>query len=534
MTNAALNTNGYTTADALDASQNVVFDPMYNDLVPKSVYDSRRAGGTASAPQVASSMPAGGQPTMTGGGPAQQQFQSQQQLDAAQQAQIGARSAVIPAQQAQLGARSAVIPYQQQQIDASRTANAAQGNVYNATANTFPIQQAVIGAKGQVIDAQGQQTAAQRGFIGQEQEANQAAIGDQNAIVQARGNTADQIAVAMYNEQQAGNAGIYASEGLGAPQRVITSDNRGGALAPGVIGDVQTQEQRTTQLANDRATQRALQLKGAQYVVDLAGTNVQAAEQAAARLGLTLDSANLLVQEAQNTANQAKLGASNAGLNVDQARLGVDRAGINVDQAQLGVSQAGIGVDQAKFNLNQVSQAPFAGAVPVIDPNTGVQAGWGTPAQADAAKIQYSNNQKLANAGNNALVNQQVQNAGQAAIGGGRPLGNLSQSQLLDLAVTSPANEQQVMAELMGPRFGLTAAQAYILISDAKPKTAAGSTPTKFVIAVDPDGTQHYSDGTTSAGTPPPSTTATGAQSSYNAALAALTTAQERQMVGMQ
>lgn len=353
--------------------------------------------------------------------PQQQQFQAQGQLNSAQQNQITANQGVVNAQQA-------VVPLSQAQINAQRGQAQAQTGVLQAQAGTFGPQQAVIDAKGNVINQQSAYTQAQQGYIGQEQQANTARIGDANAIVQARGNTADQIAVGQYNQSVADISDRYANAGVSQPVRVATASNQGGPLAPGVIGDVRTQQARVTEAANDRETQRGLQLQGAQLAVQLVGTNVQSAEQAAARVGLTLDQAQLMVQRAENTKGYADVAAQVAGINVNQGNLGVT-------QARIGAEQAGIGVQQADYNLKTTQMPPFAGAQQIIDPNTGMVTGWGTPAQADQAKTQYQTNlRQQANA-------QQLRQSG--------ALGNFSQPELLDLIGNGILSDDAVRDELV-------------------------------------------------------------------------------------
>lgn len=345
-----------------------------------------------------------------------------------QQVVYDAQGRQIDANRAVTAASAAVIPKSQAQLDAERNANNAGVNVLNATAATFPIQQQQIDAKGNVINQQQNYTVAQQGYIGQEQQANTAAIGDANAIVQARGNTADQTAVGQYNNSVADISDRYANAGVSQPVRVATASNQGGPLAPGVIGDVRTQEQRVTQDAQDRQTQRDLQLKGAALAVSLIGTNVDLATQAAARVGLTLDSAQLLVNEAKNQKGYADIAANNAGLDTKQAQQGVDLA-------RIGAANASSDVQQAQLNYNIGNTPPFAGAVPVIDPVTGIATSWGTPAQADAAKQTYQKTlQQQANA-------QQLRQSG--------ALGNFSQPELLDLIGNGILSDDAVRDELV-------------------------------------------------------------------------------------
>ncbi len=377
------------------------------------------------------------------GTPAQAQYNAQQGVYGAQQNQINANTATIAAQQAN-------VPNQQAQINAQRNQNTAQGNVLQAQAGTFGPSQQVIGAKGNVIQAQSQYTQAQQGFIGQEQAANQARIGDQNAIVAARNNTADQVAVGQYNNSVADIADRYANAGVSQPVRVATTDNQGGPLAPGVIGDVRTQETRVTQNANDRETLRAAQLQGAQLAVSLIGTNVDLANQAAARAGLTLEQAQLVVSEAQNAKGYADIAASNAGLNVNQGNLGVDQAKLAADSA----SQATL---QSQLNLNLTQNPPFAGAVKVVDPNTGIATSWGTPAQAAQAQAQYQK-----------IQTQQV-NAAQLKQSG--LFGGLSQSEMLNMLGNGILGPREVQDELVrrynaGQSDGLTPQAANLLVQN--------------------------------------------------------------------
>lgn len=423
--------------------------------------------------------------TPTSVGPAQQQYNAQQNTNTAQQNVINARSGVIPTSQAQL--------------DAERAANNAGTNVLNTTANTFPIQQAKIAADQNTLQAKAGYTAAQQGYIGQEQQANAATTGDTNAIIAARNNTQDQTNVAMYNEQQAGNSGIYQSEGLAAPQRVVTADNQGGVLAPGVMGAVQTQEQRVTQEAQDRATARQAQLQGANLALQLVGTNVTMAEDAAAKVGLTLQGAQLLVNQAQNQEGYAKIAATNAGYDTQQANLGVTQAGIGLSQAQLNQTEAGqppaagdvpiidpnTGIqtgwgtpaeaEAAKIQYGQTQGLANAGNnAPIVDPNTGIQIGWGTPAQSNASKVAYSNNQQVANASGNAIANNQTQIASQAAVAAGRPLGMMTKGELIDFANTHPEYYFAVLQELQ-THYGLDGNTANTLIQDALPRKATST-----------------------------------------------------------
>lgn len=383
-------------------------------------------------------------------------YNAQQGVYSAQQNQIGAQQGVINAQQGQ-------IPLQQNQIGAERASNAAQGGVLAAQANTFPIQGQQIAANGQVINAQAAQTAAQQNFIGQQQQSNNAAIIDLGAIQSAKMNTGDQVNVAKAQNYFDNIGSRYSDAGVAKPTAINTQDNQFGAIAPGVFALPRTQAARVQEMADTRSQERDLQLKNAQYIVDLAGTNVDLARQEAARIGTSLDAANLVVSEAKNAAGYADLNANNAGLDVKQGQLGVDTA-------QIGASQAQLGTQQAQLDLSEAKNPPFAGAVPVINPTSGVADHWGTPAEADAAKLQYN-----ANIGNQ----RENQGAGGASPGGTSQLVGLSQGQMLSGVASGQYAAPVVEAELvrrynLGLSGGLPQQAAHNLVSQYDPGAVAG------------------------------------------------------------
>lgn len=375
--------------------------------------------------------------------PTTAQYNANTGLQTAQQNQINANNGLYNAQ-------SAVVPKTAAQIAAERNSNAAQAQVYDAQGRLIPLKAAQLDANGRVIDASAAANQATIGFIGQEQRATTARIADQTAIEAARNNTADQVAVGQYNTEQGDLSGRYSAGGVGAPAKVVTSGNQGGPLAPGVIGDVQTQEQRVTQEAQSRDTNRQLQLQNAQYVVDLAKTNVTAAQQTADRLGLTIQGAQLVVDAAENSAGIAKIGASNAGLDVDQANLGVTTARIASDQA-------GNAVRQADLNLTQAKTAPAPGLVEYTDRATGLST-WVTPARADMLDSQYKED----------LAKSVMMEQGQQG-----PLYQLTLPQLTDLANTNPEYMFAVL-DVLQHKYGYSSDAAYTIITLAKPRTAGG------------------------------------------------------------
>ncbi len=390
----------------------------------------------------------------------------------------------------QLAAKQSLLTAQQGQTQAQQQGLYAQGNVLGATAGTFAPQAAVTDAQRGVVAAQGAQTNAQAGYIGQQQADTAQTQQEQAGIVAASQNYADINATAQAQNARNNSDYLYGLAGEHTPVDVATPNGADNAnLPPGTRATLQTQEQLKTTEATNAENTRKLQLQAASEAVSLLGTNVSKAQEAAASAGLTLDDAKLMVAKAQNAAGYADLSTKQAGIGVSNAQNAESAAQLPPSAGDVIYTDPVTGQsiwttpadaetrkaqDQRNFNLTQ------PGDVLYTDPVTGEKS-YVSQDQANQNDLAYKQQFGLETAGQTANYNQQVTQAGQQVTSGGRPLGTLSQSQLLDLAVTSPANEQAVMAELMGPRFNLSAAQAYILISDAKPKKGSTTiTPPSF------------------------------------------------------
>ncbi len=245
---------------------------------------------------------------------------------------------------------------QQNQTQAKNQYLDMKAKVLDAKTGTMPLQNNVLQAKWGVNFAQSQQNQMQKGYLQQEQGNQQLKAGELQAIYAASKNTPD-----LLNAGEAQNA--YASEnrrdsamGVSAPAEVNLPSEYNGPRQAGIRPKIMTQEQRLAEKAGYEDPIRNQQLQIAQTIVQLQGTDVRAAELAAAKAGLTLDQANQLVS---------------------QAELGSEYAGIVENRAGLGVQEAG--------------QPPFAGAVKWTDPATGAGR-WVTPQQYDQLQAQYQEN----------------------------------------------------------------------------------------------------------------------------------------------
>ncbi len=404
----------------------------------------------------------------------------EQQRQAAQ-AGIDARGGVATAQQAQINANSGVttaqqnqLPYKQAVYDATGKQIVAQGSVLDAQAAALGPKAAQIGAQGQVIDAQGAQTTAQRAAIQQNQQADTQRLAEQQSIQAAAKNTADQVAVARAQNERNNEAYKYTAAGLAQPIEVNTANGADQAgLAPGTVAKLQTQEQLKTTEASNAEKLRSIQLDQAQQIVNLAATDTAAAQQAAARVGLTVDQANLLVEQAQNGAARAGLDVSTASNNANQAGLAVDAANIAASRAGNDVQQANLAVYNAATAEQQAKVPPAgvpAGYQIVTDPFTGASQ---YMSAADAAIKQEADKKKL-----------------NAALNGETPLAAFSDSQLVSIYAQGVGTgiaqdmfeEGKVSEELQ--RRGYTQPQAHALLLQAQIAATSQTAPSAIDQAI--------------------------------------------------
>ena len=272
----------------------------------------------------------------------------------AQQAAIDARGPVSTATAAQIQANTNVLNTQAGQINANR-------DVVNAVSGTFGPQRQQIDAQGRVIDAQADTTTAQRAQIQRTQQANTARLAEEQGIQAASANYADQAAIAQAQNARAAEDYKYALAGLPTPTEVNTASGADEAGLPtGTRAKLQTQEQMKAKEAQQAERLRAIQLDQAQQIVNMAQTDVASANQAAARVGLTVASAQLLVDEARNK-------AAGEGVNVQEAQ----RQSGYFDQA---LNTAQLGVYNSATALQQAGMPPVgtpAGFVQYTDPFSG-------------------------------------------------------------------------------------------------------------------------------------------------------------------
>ena len=291
---------------------------------------------------------------------------------AAQQTTINAQMAANTAQTNALGADRGVINAQAATIAPQNRQIDAAGNVLNARAGTIAPQRNVIGAQGRVIDAQEAQTQGQRGFIGQQQGANQARTTEEQGIQAAAANYADKNAIAQTLNARDNEAYKFTMAGLAQPREVETASGADEAGLPvGTRAKLETQEQILTRVAGANERLRSLALEGAQLAVQLLGTDVAAAQQEAARAGLTLDEAQLLVQQAQITEGQAGLDVDRSQIGVQEARNAAGLMDIEARGAGLEAGRAGLLEKQAGMTSKPgmaVYQDPFDGSSKEVTP----------------------------------------------------------------------------------------------------------------------------------------------------------------------
>lgn len=344
--------------------------------------------------------------------------------------------------QAQLEAARKTLAAQQGVIDVTGQATAANANVINARASTLPQQQAVINASGAVNTAQGQYLNQSRGFIGTQQQQNQARAAEIAGIQNASRNVADLSAVAQAQTARNDQDYKYALAGISKPVEIDVPNGADVAnLPPSVRARLQTQEQLLTRDAQAAEARRGITLEGARLALALTATNVDAAQLAAAKVGLSLDQAQLVVQ-------QAEIDAARAGLTIDQY------------QNQLA---------QARLNEAAVGLPPAAGLVLYTDPVTGVSE-YVTQAVADT-RTQVYNTQRQ---GGQMIVDPATGQAVPAE------LGSLSDGAVAALAFggtygqpIAGAGYQMALDELMRRGYSQTGA-AYV-IALAQPAPPASS-----------------------------------------------------------
>jgi hypothetical protein len=424
------------------------------------------------------------------GDPTQNQWNAQQGVIDSRQNAIGASQGVINAQGGVLDARNNALGYSQGVINAQgQVLDAqgnvipaqqayldAQGNVINAQRGTIGPQQNYIGAQGQVLDARSAQNQGQTAYLGQAQGNNNQDLYEEQQRQAAHANTADQTAVAQAQGVRDNEAPIYALAGLRAPREVI--NDSGAPLPTGVESQLRTQEDIVTERSKQAQNIRNIKLAGAKLVVDLLGTNVNAAEIAAARIGLTVDQAKLLVQQAQNEANQAQLGVSQAQLGVTQAELAKGYATNAESQANLGTSyaqnalgyannteaQANLGTSQAQLDLNRTQQPPAPGLVQYVNPSTG-EGQWVTPAVAN--QLEAAN--KPATTGS---LPQPKDTSGETESGA---YAKLTVSELVSLYGSGQLGRYLALSALLAKGYSAQAAEKLLAQEDAKKaKSASG------------------------------------------------------------
>lgn len=309
---------------------------------------------------------------------------NQQQADWLRALQRAQQQGVFNGQQQVYDARGVAINSQIGSVRAQQGVLPYSYAVLRARQGLTPFQQGVINAQRGVLSASRAELAGQRGVIGQEQANNAQDLADYQALRSAQTNVADQTAVATEQQRRDVENQDYAKLGVSAPVDVLTAPGQEGTVAPGTRARLQTQADIVQQRNTDSQTVRASQLRAAQLAVQLQGTDVQAAQQAAQEAGLSLQEANLLVDQAQNNEQYAQLGARNAGYEADITNLGTAQASNNLGYAQLGLART-------REDIANLTTPSDQGYQLYTDPNT-LERSWLTPAEADARQYEYQTN----------------------------------------------------------------------------------------------------------------------------------------------
>lgn len=314
-----------------------------------------------------------------------------------------------------LGARSNQLGANQRVIDAS-------GRVLSLQQGLNPLYQSQLAARGGVLDAQSRQQMLERAYLESTGQNIQQTQAEAEGVWNASQNVADLTNVAAVkqarsaDDQRARAYGVTPEEEINVPM-----GQQGVALPPGVRAAARPQFEYLSENAQHAQHNREFQLETAKNAVELAGSDVDAAQMVAARAGLSLDEAKLVVQQASQEEDAARLGASQAGL---------DLSGANFQQ--------------------DVSQMPFnPGEVLYTDPRTG-QSSYMSP---------YD--EAMARAGD-----QQTQRTAiQARYGNSAALAGFGDAYLRSLLVQGFATEADVRAALAAK--GYNQAKIEAIIKDA-------------------------------------------------------------------
>jgi hypothetical protein len=188
-----------------------------------------------------------------------------------------------------------------------------------------PYYQAHLNAQGGVLDAQGRQQALERAYLQSTGQNIQQTQAENNAVYAAKQNVGDLSNVAQVQSQQAAEDSRDRLYGVSAPQRIdVPMGQQGAALPPGVEATARPTFQYLSDQNQHAQQNREFALETAKNAVDMAGTDVSAAQLIASRAGLSLDQAQQLVTQAQNQEAAARVGSAQAGLNLSGAELARD------------------------------------------------------------------------------------------------------------------------------------------------------------------------------------------------------------------
>lgn len=323
-------------------------------------------------------------------------------------------------------------------IDLSNPNSANNMGVYSA-------QQGVFGAQGEqnaagrgVLDATGPYNQANRAVIGSEIANTNASIGENNALVAAQNDIADQSAVAQYNEYLGGRDRRNQLFGAAPEQRITVRPGQDFNLPSGQVAAPHTNAD-YVQEANQRATRsRGLLTDLLRGTASMAGADV----------------------------NDARLKEGYAGANVADARLNASKVG-----AEASRSEQQVKYDDALLR-NEAQMAdlpPFPGAVQ--DDFTGE---WITRQEQESRRYEHANqleDQRLSGELQRKQFQQdQARQQEVQRTTGGSPFGALPDAAVLNqLESFNPGSFTAVREELIRRKLaqGYTQAQAEMYADNA-------------------------------------------------------------------
>jgi hypothetical protein len=165
-------------------------------------------------------------------------------------------------------------------------------------------------AAGQVLDARQHALGAQSSYLDEQARNNAASQSEQMAIMAAKNDTRNVVAVARAQRDQQNTDYRYKIAGLSAPIDVDMPDGFSGPLPPGVRARLETIADKLTRQSTNNEKIRKFHEEAARIATAKAGLEVTAADIASGRVSLSLEQAEQAVRLAGLDVDQAQLAAA--------------------------------------------------------------------------------------------------------------------------------------------------------------------------------------------------------------------------------